>query len=61
MTCDGSGRMIGCYGCYLCSPQPVSQPSPAPPPDPVFAAIWERIDRERAEFERRYAENLPAY
>ena len=60
MTCDGSGRAIGCPGCQLCRPLPATGGTP-PPPDPVFAAIWERIDRERAEFERRYAENLPAY
>ena len=61
MTCDGSGRMIGCPGCHLCSPRPGSQQPPAPPLNDYAADLWDRISAERDELERRYTDTMPAY
>ena len=61
MTCDGSGHAIGCPGCHLCDPRSGSQQPPAPPLSEYALAAWERVERERAAFERRYADTLPAY
>lgn len=61
MSCDGSGRTIGCPGCHLCDPRPGSQQPPAPPLSEYALATWERAERERAAFERRYADAVPAY
>ena len=61
MSCDGSGHAIGCPGCTLCDPRSGSQQPPAPPLSEYALATWERVERERAAFERRYADAVPAY
>lgn len=61
MTCDGSGRMIGCPGCSMCRQLPASDSTPPPPLNDFAADVWERVSRELDEQERRYAASLPAY
>ena len=61
MTCDGSGRAIGCPGCQLCRPLPAGDGTPPPPLNPYAADLWDRISAERDELERRYTDTMPAY
>ena len=61
MTCDGSGRAIGCPGCQLCRPLPATDGTPPPSLNPYAADLWDRISAERDELERRYTDTMPAY
>ena len=61
MTCDGSGRAIGCPGCQLCRPLPAADGTPPPPLNDFAADLWDRISAELDELERRYADTMPAY
>ena len=60
MSCDGSGRAIGCPGCQLCRPLPTDG-TPPPPLNDYAADLWDRISAERDALERRYADTMPAY
>lgn len=61
MTCDGSGRAIGCPGCQLCRPLPATDGTPPPPLNDFAADLWDRISAERDALERRYADTMPTY